>query len=152
MTMTKRLISGIWKERTYQLFLFIDFMIFVRDLYFDLFTDRGLTAETTISRLAKHNIIQYYLDLLYAVTHKTLMLEINYLRMEGKLEGESPEQRYLTYVTDFLGDSEYLRSLVEEYPVMFRLIAEKLEISNNLFERSFLIWSRTDMNYSNNLV
>ncbi|WP_427181121.1 type 2 lanthipeptide synthetase LanM family protein [Paenibacillus sp. TC-CSREp1] len=99
--------------------------IFVRELYFDLFRDKSITAKTTISRLAKHNIIQYYLDLLYAVTHKTLMLEINYLRMEGKLEGESPEQRYLAYVKDFLGDKNYLQSLVEEYPVMFRLIAEK---------------------------
>jgi|GEM_PF-440738 len=98
---------------------------FVRELYFDLFRDIRITTKTTISRLAKHNIIQYYLDLLYAVTHKTLMLEINYLRMEGKLEGESPEQRYLAYVTDFLEDNNYLQGLVEEYPVMFRLIAEK---------------------------
>lgn len=98
---------------------------FVKKLYADLFAGETPASDVSIQRLAKHDLIQYYLDLLYAVTHKTLMLEINYLRQEGRLEGGSPEQRYHAYVTGFLQNEKYLHDLLEEYPVMFRLIAEK---------------------------
>ncbi|GIQ69116.1 type 2 lanthipeptide synthetase LanM family protein [Xylanibacillus composti] len=97
----------------------------VQEFYTDLFVGEGAAPEMVVRRLAKHDLIQYYLDLLYAITHKTLMLEINCLRLEGKLEGESPEQRYEHYVSQFLRNRHYLSNLLEEYPVMFRLIAEK---------------------------
>jgi len=99
---------------------------FVRTFYEDIASAlQGYEME--FQRISKHDFILYYLEQLYTITHKTLMLEINYLRQEGTLKRGSPEEGYQIYVTQFLRDPTYLSNLMEEYPVMFRLMAEKTE-------------------------
>ncbi|KKO53255.1 type 2 lanthipeptide synthetase LanM family protein [Paenibacillus sp. DMB20] len=50
---------------------------------------------------------------------KTLILEMNVLREQGRLYGETPEKRY-QYFESLLHDKGYLIQLANEYPVLIR--------------------------------
>jgi len=98
---------------------------FLREFYYSLFYDLLPEFRQRIRLDAKNDIIKYYLDQLYTIAHKTLMLEINYLRTEGGLAGHTPEERYSVYVEQYLNRESYRHALLREYPVLFRLLAEK---------------------------
>ncbi len=60
---------------------------------------------------------------LLEISSRTLVLELNVARLRGQLTGESPEERFQSYC-ELLRKPDVLISMLEEYPVLARLIAE----------------------------
>jgi type 2 lantibiotic biosynthesis protein LanM len=60
---------------------------------------------------------------LLEISSRTLVLELNVARLRGLLKGESPEERFRSYC-QLLRNPDVLISLLEEYPVLARLITE----------------------------
>ena len=54
---------------------------------------------------------------------KTMVLELNVARVQGQLTGDTPEARFWSFVAR-LHEPIVVRALIDEYPVMFRLLAE----------------------------
>jgi type 2 lantibiotic biosynthesis protein LanM len=57
---------------------------------------------------------------------RTIVLELNVARVQGRLQGEAPEERF-HYFLQQLAQPENLLSLLEEYPVLARLMVEKID-------------------------
>ncbi len=76
--------------------------------------------------------------------HRTLILEINIARMEGRLTGETPEQRFQSFLQG-LQQPETRRTLLSEYPVLARRLHEGLE---NWQEASFEFLQRLTADFS----
>ncbi|MCI2877150.1 type 2 lanthipeptide synthetase LanM family protein [Staphylococcus hominis] len=64
---------------------------------------------------------------------KTLILELNIHKKKGILIGETSSQRYNDFC-EKLYQKEFLRQLIDEYPVLFRLISDKIEGAKNLLQ------------------
>ena len=83
-------------------------------------------------------------SLLEQMLAKTLVLELNVARLQGTLSGETPEARYVSFIEQ-LGQPGRVRALVEEYPVLFRLLAAKIdtwvEVSLEMVERLCSEWT-----------
>ena len=81
--------------------------------------------------LCRHSVVQFdpetveelfaaYLpQLLFKVTNRTLVLELNVARLQGLLEGETPEERFWSFGTR-LAQRDVMLSLLREYPVLAR--------------------------------
>lgn len=61
----------------------------------------------------------------YRITHRTLVLELNVCRLRGELQGETPDERFESFVAR-LADPAYARTLYEEYAVLSRELVEGL--------------------------
>src|SRR6266487_5023220 len=57
---------------------------------------------------------------------KTIVLELNVARVQGRLQGETPEERFQCFLQQ-LGRHENMLSLLEEYPVLARQLVETLD-------------------------
>ncbi|MEU9606977.1 type 2 lanthipeptide synthetase LanM family protein [Streptomyces sp. NPDC048057] len=64
---------------------------------------------------------------LLRISVRTLILELNVARVEQRLDGATPEERYDAYCRGPLRDPAYLRQLFEEYPVLGRSMVECAE-------------------------
>lgn len=62
---------------------------------------------------------------LLAKLSKTLVLELNVARVQGRLQGETPEQRF-DYFLQQLTQPENMLTLLEEYPVLARHLVERI--------------------------
>ncbi|GGL13244.1 lanthionine synthetase [Sphaerisporangium melleum] len=60
---------------------------------------------------------------LVSLASRTLVLELNVMRVSRRLAGETPEERFADFVRHFQRP-EALAALCEEYPVLARLLAE----------------------------
>ncbi|QJS98749.1 type 2 lantipeptide synthetase LanM [Dolosigranulum pigrum] len=69
-----------------------------------------------------NKLLIYLYDQLAEISYRTLILELNIAREENKLAGETSEERYNYFSTQYLSDNYWL--ILEEYPVMFRLMCE----------------------------
>ena len=90
--------------------------------------------------------------MLYASLHenlrrmltKTMVLEMNVARIENLLKGEMPGQRFWSFVAR-LHDHSTVRALIEEYPVLFRQLAAKIEswvqVSLEMMQRLCADWT-----------
>lgn len=99
---------------------------FLKEFYFDLFHNKIKHLNDSITYSCKNDIIKCFIDMLYAISHKTLILEINSLRLMGKLKGDTPQERYTSYYRILQEDEEYKTSFYQEYPVLFRTISTKI--------------------------
>ncbi len=74
---------------------------------------------------------------------RTIALELNVARVQGRLQGETPEQRF-EYFLDQLAQPTGMLSLLEEYAVLARLLVETVErwatCSLELLERLCADW------------
>lgn len=90
--------------------------------YYTKITDSAILAgteafwENTITQLAL---------ILFRLTERTMILEINVAREEGLLVGPTAKERFEYFTTVLLRDSIYLRRLYEEYQVLVELLHEK---------------------------
>lgn len=78
-----------------------------------------------LSEESQIDILNNLLDSLFHVSHKTLILEINYLRLSGELQGNTSEERYKFFCNRFESDPLYVNSFFDEYPVLIRLVITK---------------------------
>jgi len=65
-------------------------------------------------------------DTLMPLLSRTLVLELNVARLEGQLEGESPQDRFQSF-TRLLQKPDVAWALLEEYPVLARQVVNDLE-------------------------
>lgn len=65
---------------------------------------------------------------LAALAARTLVLELNVLRVTGHLAGATPTDRYWEFVRHFASPAG-LAALLEEYPVLARLLAQRAELT-----------------------
>src|SRR5262249_41981437 len=69
---------------------------------------------------------------------RTMVLELNVARLEGKLPGSSPQERFTQFIAQ-IHERDRLHTIFEEYPVLARLIAEQttrwLEVTLELLGR-----------------
>src|SRR5262249_8756090 len=58
------------------------------------------------------------------IVRRTMVLELNVARLEGKLPGSSPQERFAQFISQ-VHDRARLHAILEEYPVLARLLAEQ---------------------------
>lgn len=75
-------------------------------------------------RVVEDCILEATLKSVLKLSSKVLTLEINRLRNERRLIGNTPEERYLNFC-EKIQQREYLIDLLYRYPTMFRLIIEE---------------------------
>jgi type 2 lantibiotic biosynthesis protein LanM len=63
---------------------------------------------------------------LLPILDRTLVLELNVARVQGRLAGETPEDRFRSFVA-LLAQRDTLQALVHEYPVLARALVETLD-------------------------
>ncbi len=89
----------------------------------------------------------------YAITHRTLVLELNVARLRGELTGETPEQRFQSYLKK-LEDPNYAQQLFREYVVMTRLLMESskmiADVCVQFIQRLIKDWSRIESYFFKN--
>ncbi len=82
-------------------------------------------------------------NVLFDMTSRAMVLELNIARLEGQLEGDTPGQRFSSFL-DSLRRPERVRSILREYPVLARLLLEQAErwarTSLEFLERLCLDW------------
>ncbi|MFP3887059.1 type 2 lanthipeptide synthetase LanM family protein [Priestia filamentosa] len=106
---------------------FYDFYApFLREFYYDFFYNQIKHIGITIPNTCKNDIIKYFLNMLYTISHKTLILELNSMSVLGKLQGKTSQERYQSFCRMFTENDDYKNALVSEYPVLFRLISTKI--------------------------
>lgn len=66
--------------------------------------------------------VRSLLDHLFELSFRVLVLEINVARMEGKLEGGTPAERYHYYCNVMLENESYVNQLYDEYGTLVDLI------------------------------
>lgn len=82
----------------------------------------------------------YFFEICMNISYRTVVLEINDLRRNSKLLGESSEDRYKYYIDTLLRDKEYIVDFYKRYPMLYEVLDQKLknisfyiqEILNNL--------------------
>ena len=65
-------------------------------------------------------------SLLFAELSKTFVLEMHVARVQGRLQGETPEERFRCFLEE-LGQPEKMLALLEEYAVLARQLVQTLE-------------------------
>jgi len=82
---------------------------------------------------------------------KTMVLELNVARVEGYLQGDTPEERF-QYFLQQLRQPERMSQLLEEYPVLARLLVETIDrwvrCGLELLERLCIDWNEIRSTFS----
>lgn len=86
--------------------------------------ERSSLFQELREETVRHALIQLT-HLLFQISHRTLILELNVARVSGILKGDTSEERFRYFSESLLGDREYVRRLYEEYPVLIRLLLNK---------------------------
>ena len=71
--------------------------------------------------------IPQLIEQLYPICYKTIILELNVAKVSGRLQGETPKDRYEYFTQTLLKDKDYIQTLYNEYPVLIRLLITKCE-------------------------
>jgi type 2 lantibiotic biosynthesis protein LanM len=91
---------------------------------------RRLRAEAPAGRYSSRQLQELFLESLMAVafriTQRTLVLELNVARLEERLEGETAEQRFQSFVS-LLRDPDVALALYQEYPVLTRQVMDGID-------------------------
>ena len=66
---------------------------------------------------------------------KILILDVHRQKNFGNLKGSTPKEQYDYYEKKYLNNATYIKSLLQEYPELKRL----LELKNNSIQRSGLM-------------
>ena len=77
--------------------------------------------QTIVSLLFAHIPV-----LILPKLNKTIVLELHVARVQGRLQGETPEERFQCFLQQ-LGQQENMLSLLEEYAVLARQLVETLD-------------------------
>lgn len=111
------------------------FKPYVREFYYSFLNKELKNITTDLTYSAINEILKHLIDLLYEISYKTLVLEINSLRLSKKLNGETSEKRYHSFMDLLENDNTYKENFIKEYSVLFRLISTKIiNYKNHLSE------------------
>jgi type 2 lantibiotic biosynthesis protein LanM len=82
-------------------------------------------------------------ETLLNMLNRTLALELNIARLSGELTGETPKERFQSFITR-LSEPDCARSLLAEYPALARLLSEQAQrwvtVSLEFLERLCRDW------------
>ncbi|MFC0600661.1 type 2 lanthipeptide synthetase LanM family protein [Streptomyces palmae] len=84
-----------------------------------------LTAGSRLAGLADALTAAWPQEEVIKALVRTMVLELNVARVEGRLRGDTPEDRYADYIR-LLGEESLQRELWAEYPVLLRHIGDIL--------------------------
>ncbi|MEB3319114.1 MAG: type 2 lanthipeptide synthetase LanM family protein [Cyanobacteriota bacterium] len=91
---------------------------------------RRLREEAPAGHYSSRQLQELFLEALlavaYRITHRTLVLELNVARLEERLEGETAEERFQSFVR-LLRDPAVAWALYQEYPVLTRQVMEGMD-------------------------
>ncbi|WP_375765797.1 type 2 lanthipeptide synthetase LanM family protein [Archangium gephyra] len=92
-----------------------------------------------LSSEAEASLLESLARRLQSLSTRTLILELNVARVMDELPGETPQERFHHFSTVRLREPRVLMALLEEYPVLARLLATSTErwiaVSLELLER-----------------
>jgi len=101
----------------------------------------------SISEKEKENILRELCNniafTLFDISDRTLVLELNIQKMMDMLEGQSPKDRFNSFVEN-LNDDVILNQLIADYPILFRKVYEFL---NTWVDNSFTFTERLISDY-----
>ncbi|MGG0901122.1 type 2 lanthipeptide synthetase LanM family protein [Bacillus subtilis] len=72
-------------------------------------------------------VIKHILDLMFEKAFRVLVLEVNIARLEGYLEGTTPEERLNYFLAVSLNDESFLKSVYKEYEVLTSLLCVTID-------------------------
>lgn len=109
---------------------FTPFILYVQhefEVFFESLSQQNPQIEDLID-------IGQYMKSVIAVIHsdidklstKMLIAELNIARLEGRLEGNTGEERYIYFVEQYLGDSKNFAEIFEVYPVLGRILCDRI--------------------------
>lgn len=79
------------------------------------------------------------------VIHRTMTLELHVARMNDLLHGDTPEERFLSFI-EYISQKDVALNLLKEYPVLARLLSTSLQrwvtVSLELLQRLCKDWSQ----------
>ncbi len=112
--------------------------------------DQGVAAITTRFPLVpfdpatvKRVLFATLPGALFEMLSRTMVLELNIARLEGRLDGTSPEERFSRFV-ESLSRPERVRFFLRDYPVLARLLVEHAQrwvaVSLEFLERLCVDW------------
>ncbi len=88
----------------------------------------GLAVEGLLEGVDSAGVRSCFRDTLHRnltmLAGRTLVLELNVLRLAGRLRGDTPQERFWHFVQHF-GQRDHATALVVEYPVLARLLAQE---------------------------
>ncbi|MEH6888103.1 DUF4135 domain-containing protein, partial [Priestia megaterium] len=91
----------------------------------NLFSEDKVLIQSILSPLAEQ---------ILKISSKTLIYELNKERLQGHLVGQTREERYKFFITTKFNNSASFSQLLDEYPVLGRLISEKINfLYNSIF-------------------
>ena len=113
--------------------------------------DEGIAALTTVASSLPFDpsTIRKILfaglpDEMIKMLSRSVTLELNIARLEGELEGVTSEERFRSFLAR-LGQPDYLRSFLRDYPVLARALAEQTQrwvtVSLEFLDRLCLNWA-----------
>lgn len=79
--------------------------------------------EDMLTENLEKDILNILVSHLYHICYRVLILELNICREENKLCGNNSKERMQDYSNNLLNDENYVEGLLQEYPVMYRLIS-----------------------------
>ncbi len=89
----------------------------------------GGYCNILLSEQFAENCLRQMADQLHYLSCKMLVLEVNVLREQGMLEGETPEERHHYFEQILLNDLQFIAKLGEEYGVLIRSLIEKINLT-----------------------
>ncbi|MEK3674572.1 MULTISPECIES: type 2 lanthipeptide synthetase LanM family protein [Paenibacillus] len=125
-------VSDIKYELPHKSFItyFTPFILYVQH-EFEVFFE----ALSQLTPLMENKIDTHqYMSSVIAIIHgeidklstKMLIAELNIARLEGRLEGNTGEDRYIYFVEQYFGDPRNFAEIFEVYPVLGRILCERI--------------------------
>ncbi|MEJ7218950.1 type 2 lanthipeptide synthetase LanM family protein [Staphylococcus gallinarum] len=104
--------------------LFYPILIPIINLFIDKFEEYQFNYM--VNENCYLELINQIADEVLQIFIKTLILELNLEKKSGKLKGKTSEEGYNEFCKK-LYEQKYLCELIDEYPVLFKLISDKVE-------------------------
>lgn len=97
----------------------------------------------SLSSKVEKQMLTILLNQLMSLGYRTLILELNVAREESLLQGISPKEKYDYFNSVYL--EKYFWNILEEYPVLFRLISVYIDNwKNNMIDMLFHYYQDAD--------
>lgn len=109
----------------------LPFCMFYRsafNLYFNIYIEKYVeTGMISDIRVFMENVIENAYHILSNIAGRVLILQINIARMQGFLVGETPEGRFAYFSDVLLNDSDYIKGIYSNYPLLVSIMCSKIE-------------------------
>lgn len=124
-----------------QINYFFDKKIFFKSFY-NVLVDYGVKKlkdtlrgkRDVLSENVYTDFAQYLAEQLQGICMRTLIVEMNIFKADGKLQGENTKEEYKYFCTNVLGRRLNIKELFEKYPVLWRCVEERIAYSVNFYK------------------